>query len=153
MGALTAGYMISLMRDIFQLSTINAHRSVFLTYAFFGLIKSLMYLSLSEQVEVKTFDNKNSNWFNKRFGLHQSSSRVIVAKLSCLFLIDSIGGGFIIQTTIVYWFHKRFQLNLDQLGLIMMLTNIISGLSAILTTKLVARFGAISTMVITHVTF
>ncbi len=84
---------------------------------------------------------------------HQSSSRVIVAKLSCLFLIDSIGGGFIIQTTIVYWFHKRFQLNLDQLGLIMMLTNIISGLSAILTTKLVARFGAISTMVITHVTF
>lgn len=153
MGALTAGYIISLMTDIFEVSTVNAYRSVIISYAVFGVIKALMYLSLSKEVEVKNFDNKKSNWFNKNFGLHQPSSRRIVAKLSALFMIDSIAGGFIIQTTIVYWFHIRFKLNTDQLGLMMMLANIISAISAILSTRLVAKFGAINTMVITHVNF
>jgi uncharacterized membrane protein len=153
MGAVTAGYIIPLMTDTFQVSILNAYRSVIISYAFFGVIKSLMYLSLSKEVEVKNFDNRKSSWFNKSFGLHQSSSRRIVAKLSSLFIIDSIAGGFIIQTTIVYWFHIRFQLNTDKLGLMMMFANIISGISAILATTLVAKFGAINTMVITHVNF
>ena len=155
MGALTAGYMIWLMTNIFQILTIDAYRNIILAYAFFGGIKTLLYLLLSNEVEVKNFDNNNNNkktnWFDKNFGLHQSSSRRIIAKLSALFIIDSIAGGFILQTTIVYWFHIRFKLNIDKLGLIMMCANIISGLSAILSTKLVSKFGAIYTMVITHV--
>ncbi|CAF0877554.1 unnamed protein product [Adineta steineri] len=151
-GALTAGYFLSLMTDIYQVSALNAHQTVFIVYAFFGLIKALMYFCLSDEVEVKSCENKKQlHGFNKTFGLHHPSSRRIVAKLSALFIIDSIAGGFIIQTTIVYWFHIRFQLNTDELGLMMMLTNIISGISGILATTLVAKFGAINTMVITHI--
>lgn len=153
MGALTCGYFISLMINTFEISTIDAHRNVIIVYAGFGVIKAVMYSFLSKEVEVKVFEHKKSNWFSRNFGLHQSSSRRIVAKLSALFIIDSIGGGFIIQTTIVYWFHIRFELNTEKLGLMMMLANIISGISAILTTKFVAKFGAINTMVFTHVNF
>lgn len=154
MGALTAGYMIWLMTNTFEVSSINAYRSIIVIYAIFGVLKVFLYSSLSKEVEVKDFhSNKKSNWFNKNFGLHQSSSRRTVAKLSALFIIDSIAGGFILQTTIVYWFHIRFQLNTDKLGLMMMSANIISGISAVLSTILVAKFGAINTMVITHVSF
>jgi hypothetical protein len=151
MGALTAGYVITLLTGTFQVTTIDAYRVVIIAYAFFGLTKALLYLCLSQDVEVKTLDHKKFNWFNKNFGLHQPSSRRIIAKLSALFMIDSIAGGFIIQTTIVYWFHVRFEMNTDKLGLMMMFANIVSGLSAILATALVARVGAINTMVITHV--
>jgi hypothetical protein len=152
MGAVTSGYIIWLMTDTFEVSSMNAYRSVIIIYAIFGAVKAFLYLSLSKEVEVENFENqKKSNWFNKSFGLHQSSSRRTVAKLSALFLIDSIAGGFILQTTIVYWFHIRFQMNTDKLGLMMMLANIISGISAILSTILVGKLGAIKTMVITHV--
>lgn len=151
MGALTAGYIVSLMTDGFEVSTINAYRSIIVAYAFFGVIKALLYLCLSKEVEVKNLENKKSYWFNKNFGLHQSSSRRTVAKLSILFMIDSIAGGFIIQTTIVYWFHIRYQLSTDKLGFMMMLANIISGISAILSSKFVAKYGAFNTMVFTHV--
>ena len=151
MGALTSGYFIKLMIGTFEVSTFDAHRGVIIAYAFFGLTKALLYSSLSKDVEVRTADHSKSNWFNKNFGLHQPSSRRIVAKLSALFMMDSIAGGFIIQTTIVYWFHVRFEMNTDKLGLMMMFANIISGLSAIVASKLVGQFGAINTMVITHV--
>lgn len=151
MGALTAGFVITFLRGTFEVTTIDAYRVVIIAYAFFGLTKALLYLSLSKDVEVKSLDHKKSNWLDRNFGLHQSSSRLIIAKLSALFMIDSIAGGFIIQTTIVYWFHMRFEMNTDKLGLMMMFANIISGLSAILATTLVGKVGAINTMVITHV--
>ena len=151
MGALTAGYVITLLTGTFEVTTIDAYRVVIIAYAFFGLTKALLYLSLSKDVEVKSLDHKKSNWLDRNFGLPQSSSRLIIAKLSALFMIDSIAGGFIIQTTIVYWFHMRFEMKTDKLGLMMMFANIISGLSAILATTLVGKVGAINTMVITHV--
>ena len=104
MGALTAGYVISIMKDTFEVSTVNAYRSIIVAYAIFGLIKAGLYLSLSKDVEAKSSEQKKSNWFSKNFGLHQSSSRRTIAKLSALFMIDSVAGGFIIQTTIVYGF-------------------------------------------------
>ncbi len=152
LGALTGGYLIWLLTIIYDVSPVNAYRSVIVIYAIFGAVKAFLYFSLSNEVEVKNLENnKKSHWFDKNFGLHQSSSRRTVAKLSGLFVIDSIAGGFILQTTIVYWFHIHFQMNTDKLGLMMMLANIISGISAILSTILVGKIGAIKTMVITHV--
>ena len=152
MGALTGGYFIWLLTIIYEVSPVNAYRSVIVMYAIFGAVKALLYLSLSKEVEVKNLEStKKSFWFDKNFGLHQLSSRRTVAKLSGLFVIDSIAGGFILQTTIVYWFHINFQMNTDKLGLMMMFANIISGISAILSAILVGKIGAIKTMVITHV--
>src|SRR5579871_4906772 len=73
MGALTAGYFILLMTNMFEVSTINAYRSIIVGYAIFGVIKGLLYSSLSNEVEVKVLENKKLNWFDKNFGLHQSS--------------------------------------------------------------------------------
>ncbi|CAF3334711.1 unnamed protein product [Rotaria socialis] len=172
LGALSSGYMISKLIKDYNFDTVNAYRSIIIAYAIFGAIKTLIYLCLSRQVETAAlFDSELIehatdstsrrkttiqtthilHWFKNKFGLRRSTSRRTVAKLCALFVIDAIGGGFVMQSMIIYWFHERFQMNIEMLGLMMMFANLISGVSAIFVTPLVGRIGAINTMVITHI--
>src|SRR5205807_5858728 len=77
-------------------------------------------------------------------------SRDVVLKLSALFALDSFGGGFVIQSFAAYWFYLRFGVNPATLGVIFFWANIFAGISALLASKLAARFGLIRTMVATH---
>jgi MFS family permease len=80
--------------------------------------------------------------------VHQS--RNIVIKLSSLFALDSFAGGFVIQSFAAYWFYLRFGVAPAKLGLIFFWANIFAGISALLATRLAARFGLVKTMVFTH---
>ena len=77
-------------------------------------------------------------------------SRPVVFKLSGLFALDAFGGGFVIQSFAAYWFYLRFGVNPGTLGAIFFWANIFAGLSALLASRLAARFGLIKTMVATH---
>jgi MFS family permease len=82
------------------------------------------------------------------FGLHKS--RRVVVKLSGLFALDAFAGGFVLQSFAAYWFYLRFGVNPATLGVIFFWANILSGVSALLASRLAARFGLIRTMVVTH---
>ena len=71
-------------------------------------------------------------------------------KLSALFALDSFGGGFVVQSFAAYWFYLRFGVNPATLGAIFFWANIFAGISALLASRLAARFGLIRTMVATH---
>ena len=71
-------------------------------------------------------------------------------KLSGLFALDSFGGGFVIQSFAAYWFYLRFGVDPDTLGVVFFAANILAGISALLASRLAARFGLIRTMVATH---
>ena len=77
-------------------------------------------------------------------------SRNVVMKLSALFALDSFGGGFVVQSFAAYWFYLRFGVNPATLGAIFFWANIFAGISALLASRLAARIGLISTMVLTH---
>ena len=77
-------------------------------------------------------------------------SRSVVMKLSCLFALDSFGGGFVVQSFAAYWFYLRFGVDPGTLGVIFFLANVLGGMSALLASRLAARFGLIRTMVATH---
>lgn len=77
-------------------------------------------------------------------------SRPVVMKLSALFGLDAFGGGFIAQSFAAYWFHLRFGVDPAQLGPIFFAANVLAGLSALVASRLAARFGLIRTMVWTH---
>lgn len=74
----------------------------------------------------------------------------MVAKLSGLFTVDAFAGGFVVQSFAAYWFYLRFGVNPATLGAIFFWANILSGISALLASRLAARFGLIRTMVWTH---
>src|SRR5213079_843511 len=77
-------------------------------------------------------------------------SRHVVFKLSGLFALDAFGGGFVVQSFAAYWFYLRFGVNPATLGGIFFGANIFAGISALVASRLAARFGLIKTMVYTH---
>ena len=77
-------------------------------------------------------------------------SRRVVFKLSGLFALDSFGGGFVIQSFAAYWFYLRFGVSPETLGVVFFAANVLAGLSALLASRLAARFGLLNTMVATH---
>src|SRR5205823_3519161 len=71
-------------------------------------------------------------------------------KLSGLFALDSFAGGFVVQSFAAYWFYLRFGVDPRTLGAIFFGANVLAGLSALLASRLAARFGLVKTMVFTH---
>jgi predicted MFS family arabinose efflux permease len=81
--------------------------------------------------------------------LHRSAK--IVAKLSALFALDSFAGGFIVQSLLALWFHKRFNVDAAALGAVFFAANILAALSFLAAARIAARIGLINTMVFTHI--
>ena len=77
-------------------------------------------------------------------------SRDVVVKLSALFALDAFGGGFVVQSFVAYWFYLRFGVDAGTLGQCSSGRTSWRGVSALLASRLAARFGLIMTMVATH---
>jgi predicted MFS family arabinose efflux permease len=84
----------------------------------------------------------------RRPPLQRSKARVM--RLSALFALDSLGGGFVIQALIVFWFRDRFGTSQSMLGLIFFGTGLLQAGSFAVATRLAARIGLVKTMVFTH---
>ena len=77
-------------------------------------------------------------------------SRPLIRRLAALFALDSLAGGFVLQSLIAYWFYTRFDLGLAALGWIFFGAQILSGLSLLLAARLAPRLGLVNTMVFSH---
>jgi len=118
------------------------YRGVLLLYAALGVVLFVCFTRLSEAVEVRIADATSP--------LGIGSSRRTVLKLSGLFALDSFGGGFVVQSFAAYWFYLRFGVSAATLGTIFFVANVLAGISALLASRLAARFGLVNTMVFTH---
>ena len=150
-GAVSSGYLIYTLLHTYGHSEVEAYRSTLIAYALFGFVKLVLYLFLSSSIEPLHSRDPSAprHWLGK-FGLHRPESRAVVLKLSALFVLDAFAGGFVMQTIIVYWFHERWAMDTDRLGLMMSAANVLAGFSALAATPLVNSVGAINTMVFTH---
>jgi MFS family permease len=119
------------------------YRVVVLLYAALGAVLALLFTRLSPAAEVAAPGATAT-----RFGLAHSSD--VVLRLSGLFALDSFAGGFVVQSFAAYWFYLRFGVNPATLGVIFFWANLLAGVSALLATRLAARFGLVETMVFTH---
>ncbi len=146
-GSLAAGLLTHALQNR-GISPLQSYRAVLLGYAIIGGILSLLFLLISPAVEIPPRDSTlpAPNMF---LGLHRS--RNVVLKLSALFSMDAFAGGFVIQSLVAYWFHKRFNTNEAVLGEIFFGANILAGISALSASKLAEKFGLLRTMVYTHV--
>lgn len=118
------------------------YRAVVLLYAALGAVLFIFFTQLSPAAEVTAVSEKSFLGIGK--------SRTIVLKLSALFALDSFGGGFVVQSFAAYWFFLRFGVTPETLGAIFFGANILAGISALLASRLAARFGLVNTMVFTH---
>jgi MFS family permease len=118
------------------------YRAVVVLYAAVGLLLALGFTRLSSGAEVAT------PTASTLLGLGRS--RTVVLKLAALFSLDSFAGGFVVQSFAAYWFYLRFGVDPATLGGIFFGANVLAGISALVASRLAARFGLVRTMVFTH---
>ena len=77
-------------------------------------------------------------------------SRAIVLRLTALFSLDALGGGFVVQSILVLWLTLRFGLSPQVIGGLLFATGILGAFSQLVSARLATRIGLVPTMVFTH---
>ena len=147
LGALIGGELSHALQKT-SISQVTGYRAVVVLYSVLGLVLAFLFMRVSRDAEVSPAELHAAGGWGRLFGIHKS--RHVVAKLSGLFALDAFAGGFVLQSFAAYWFYLRFGVNPATLGVIFFWANILSGVSALMASRLAARFGLIRTMVVTH---
>ncbi|MFN8558411.1 MAG: MFS transporter [Dehalococcoidia bacterium] len=114
----------------------------FVLYSLIALLVALLYRRLSPAIEGSLGSGA------ARAPLRQS--RGIVLKLSALFCLDSMGGGFVVQTLLATWLFVRFDLPVATAGAVFFAAGTLAAFSQLVAGPLSRRIGMINTMVYTH---
>ena len=145
-GSLFAGFLTqSLQRT--AMTPLESERTIIFLYAAMGFLLAFFFNKLSPAAEARR-DPEAPAGMRTLLGI--GSSRAVVLRLSGLFALDAFGGGFVVQSFAAYWFYLRFGVNPATLGGIFFGANVCAGVSALLASRLAARFGLVNTMVFTH---
>ena len=116
----------------------DGHRAGLLLYALFLLTSAWLYRGLS------------AGPLPRAPSLSRESRR-IVAKISALFAVDAIGGGFLTAALLSYFFFERFGASEGAIALLFVGARVLNALSHLGAAWLAKRIGLVNTMVFTHV--
>jgi MFS family permease len=140
LGALAAG-LPGLVQESGMLGEVPAFRWSMAAYSVLCLVPAVAYLGLSPAVG--TLDIPRIARLSPR-------SRKILWKLSALFAIDSLAGGFLTTALLSLFFHERFGVGLEAIGPLFFAARIANAVSHMGAAWLARRFGLVRTMVFTH---
>jgi MFS family permease len=149
LGSLAAGTLTGRLQAA-ALAPLTSYRIVVVMYAVLGVVLAVLFWRLSSTAESTSRGERAALRGALAGWSGIEHSRPVVFKLSGLFALDSFGGGFVIQSFAAYWFYLRFHADPSTLGAIFFWANIFAGMSALLASRIAARFGLIRTMVGTH---
>lgn len=144
LGALAAGYP-TLAQRLWGIDLIHSYRVLFVGYAAVNLLAAVFYLFLSPEVEVVHTDS-----LVEQSKLVSPEARVMVKKISALFAIDSLGGGFLLDALVSYWFFRRFGIAEGSLALLFFTVHLLNAVSHLGAAFLAQHIGLVKTMVFTH---
>lgn len=122
-----------------------AYRMLFAGFAGLNLVSAVLYLFLSDRVEVVRLRTSGA----AAPGI-SPQTRNTVRRLSSLFAIDAFGGGFLIDALVAYWFFRRFGIAENRLAVLFFAVHVLNALSHLGAAALARRIGLINTMVFTH---
>ena len=140
-GALCAGVPVLVARHTGHADQ-TGRQAAFVFYGLAGFVVLVAYSRLSRHTRVTV---------SKRESVLSPESRRIVFRLSALFSLDSLGGGFATQAIFALWVFHRFGLSMGTLGSVFFAAGIVSAFSSLLSVRVAARIGLVRTMVFTHV--
>ncbi|MBI2822944.1 MAG: MFS transporter [Acidobacteria bacterium] len=144
LGSLAAA-MPSWLHSALALDMLTGQRIMFACYSGLAAVSLLCISGLSPSVELeKRLNGKPQGWRALK------RSRGAVTKLAALFGLDALGGGFVVQSLLAYWFALQFGAGGDILGPVFLGVNFMKAVSYPLAVRIANRFGLIHTMVFSH---
>ena len=123
-------------------SAAGAHRASIWLYALICAVPLLAYAKLSPAIE--------EGRVLRRIPLSAESRRTLT-KISGLFAIDSVAGGFLTTALLAYFFYERFGVDARVIGLLFFIARIANAGSHFAAAWLARRIGLVNTMVFTHI--
>jgi MFS family permease len=142
-GSLSAGLIVSLLEGA-GFDSLVGYRVVIGMSLGIGLVLGLIFLLVSPAVEVASTARPAG-----RLGLHRS--RGIVARLTAVLALDSLGAGLIQMALILYWVHLRYGVDESGLGAIWFWFQLFTAVSSLGAVWLARQIGLINTMVFTQI--
>jgi MFS family permease len=140
-GALLAG-VPTLLEATSEMRGASPHRATLLGCAVLGLVTVALYARLGSAIEMPRAPKK------RRLA---ARSRAILVKISALFAIDSLAGGFLTTALLSYFFFERFGASEGAIGALFFGARLMNALSHLGAAWLARRIGLVNTMVFTHV--
>jgi len=170
-GAVSSGYTCYILQqNLYGYTPLQTYNLVFICYAVIGLIMAILYslLSIHTEVQISTINSQTIKSIEKNqttisqsnltciarlghsLGIKRPESIYIIARLCFFFALDSFAGAFVLQTWISFYFYERWNFEENYTGLLLSISNIAAGVSGILASYCVKRFGAMLTMIVSH---
>jgi len=142
LGGILAG-MPAILRGALELEELAGLRFALVGYASILSATGLLYAGLSEGVERHRGEGH---------GVRISpQSRRILWKISSLFAVDSLAGGFLTTALLAFFFYERFGAGEAAVGLLFFGARIANAGSHLGAAWLAKRIGLVNTMVFTHI--
>jgi MFS family permease len=136
LGALLAGVPSLVLRDA---SAADGDRALLWTYAALGAISVVAYSRLRARDADRSPPLRIS-----------PESRRVLARVSALFALDSLGGGFLTTTLVSYFFFERFGASEGIVALLFFVARVANALSHFAAAAIARKIGLVKTMVFTH---
>jgi predicted MFS family arabinose efflux permease len=134
-----------LMQRQLSVSVLRSYRLLFFGYFGLCLAVAALYSFLSAAVELAS----PAGLAPARTKITPESKR-IVRKLTALFSLDALGGGFLTDALVAYWFFRRFGIDEQSLGFVFFAVHVLNAASHLGAAWLARHIGLIKTMVFTH---
>ncbi len=151
-GALCCGFALEVLTKQYGYTQLDSCRTMMLVYSLWQVLVLALFWRLSDSIEppptASTVHQAAPGFISNFLGLHKSRS--VVLKLSVLFMLDSFGGSFVLQSIISGWFYDVYRTPGSRLGTLVFACNLVAGISALFAAKLADKIGLILTMFVTH---
>lgn len=120
----------------------DPHRATLFGCAALGVVTLVLYARLGSAVDMPRSSVKVQI---------SPRSRVILAKISALSAVDSLGGGFLTTAMLSYFFFERFGASEAAIGALFFGARLMNAASHLGAAWLARRIGLVNTMVFTHI--
>jgi len=140
-GALLAG-LPTVLEATTDLAGVGPYRATLLGCAGLGVVATVLYTRLGAAVEAPVEATRSRL---------TPRSRGILLKISALFAIDAVAGGFLTTALLSYFFFERFGASQAVIGALFFGARIMNAASHLAAARLAKRFGLVNTMVFTHI--
>ncbi len=149
-GALLA-FLPAFLRFHLSLSAVHSYQWTWGLYTLLSLASVILAFNLSEGVEINPAScPAQRRGSGAKAGRLSAESKGKVFRLAALSGLDSLGGGFLTNALISFWFFKRFGVDESFLAPLFFFARLANSFSHLASAWIARRIGLVNTMVFTH---